>query len=184
MMNPGNAEGMAAMIEAMAGDQLSDEERAELRAGAEAWSREAAKLPTETLGISLMEMGTAGNAASQLAGALGGFRLTASVFDQPIEPGFRGALEPGLVTVLTGDVDQAVTAQTRFAWAPGEPGSASIEIAEYSEQRLAGTINAVLEAQGVRDASTGEPLRIQVSASFAARPHHPLRGELGCLTAE
>jgi len=181
LSNPETAQGMAAMLEQFAGDRITDEERAELRAGAEQWQREAAQMPTETLGINLIEMNPGAGGASNLASALGGFRLSASVFDQPIEPGFRGALEPGLVFVQTGDFDLAATAQTRFEWAPGEPGSASIIVNDYRKDQLAGTINAVLEAAGVKDPNTGEPLRIHVSANFLARRHDPLGGLIACL---
>ena len=181
LSNPGNAEGMAALLEQFAGDRITDEERAELRAGAEQWQREAAQMPTETLGINLIEMDPGAGGASNLASALGGFRLSASVFDQPIEPGFRGVLEPGLLIVQTGQFDEGMTAQTRFEWAPGEPGGASIRVTDYQDDQLAGTINAVLEAAGVRNPDTGEPLRIQISANFLARRHDPLGGLIACL---
>jgi hypothetical protein len=181
LSNSGNTQGVLDMLQQFAGDRMTEEERAEMQASAEQWQQEAAAMPTETLGLNLIEMDMAAGPAANLASAMGGFRLSASVFDQPIESGFRGGLKPGLVVVHTGDMDLDATAQTRFEWAPGEPGSASIEIMRYDEGRLTGTINAELEAAGVRDENTGEPLRIQVSADFIAQPHDPMRGRIACL---
>jgi len=184
MTGRGNAGAMADFLQSMAGDRLSDAEREQIEQQARQWEQEAAALPTETLGLSLMEMnvGDASNAA--LAAAIGGFKLQASIFDQPIEPGFTGALQPGLVSVMTGDWTDDVSQKVRYQWAPGEPGDASLVITQYAENLLTGTLTATLTGQGVYKTETGEPPKLTVSAGFRAVPHDPLRGELGCITRD
>ena len=178
--NRGNAGAMSEMLDAMTGGRMTDDERREMDASARAWEREVASMPQETLGLSLIEMDTTSEGEAMLAAALGGFKLQASVFDQPIEPGFRGGLNPGHIVVHTGDMTESYSQMIRFEWAPGTPGNASLEITQYTENLMTGTLNATLTGQGVYDTATGEPPQIDVSASFRAVPHNPLRGELGC----
>lgn len=178
--NRGNAAAMSEMLDAMTGGRMTEAEREEIDSAARAWDKEAASMPQETLGISLMAMDTTSESEAMLAAALGGFKLQASVFDQPIEPGFRGGLNPGRIVVHTGDMTESYSQMIRFEWAPGMPGNANLEITQYTENLMTGTLNATLTGQGVYDTATGEPPTIDVSASFRAVPHNPLRGELGC----
>ena len=141
-------------------------------------------MPRETLGLSLTEMNLEGESEAMLASAIGGFRLGASVFNQPIEPGFAGGLEPGHVVVHTGEYTEDFSTPIRYEWAPGAPGDASLEINQYKENLLTGTLSATLEGQGVYQERTGEAPVITVTATFRAKPHNPLRGELGCIARD
>lgn len=181
LSNPESIDRMAGLLEAFGGG-ASDEEKARMREGAERWKAEAEQMPQETLGISLMEMDTNASGNAVLAQAIGGFKLQLSVMDQPIEPGFEGALEPSLVVVHTGDWTDDISKQVRYSWAPGAPGSAALNISRYSKNLMTGTLSATLEGQGVYKEATGEPPVINLSASFQAVYHNPLAGELGCIT--
>jgi len=181
LSNPENIDRMSGFLEAFGGG-ASDEEKARMRESAERWKAEAAQMPQETLGISLLAMDTNASGDAILAQAIGGFKLQLSVMDQPIEPGFKGALEPSLVVVHTGDWTDDVSRQIRYSWAPGAPGSASVNISRYSKNVMTGTLSATLEGQGVYKEATGEPPVINLTASFQAVRHNPLAGELGCIT--
>lgn len=181
MTSPGNMDRMAAFLESMSGDRMSDEERERMRETREQWQREMEQLPTETLGLSLIEMDTT-DESSALAAIAGGFKLQLSVFDQPVEPGFSGALKPGRVVVHPGDWTDSFSQQIRYEWAPGAPGDASLNITQYGENMLTGTLSATLHGQGVYKEDTGEAPVIDLTAAFRAVPHDPLRGELGCIT--
>lgn len=181
MSNPGNMDRMAAFLESMSGGRMNEEERERMRETREQWQRELEQLPTETLGLSLIEMDTT-DEESALAAIAGGFKLQLSVFDQPIEPGFSGALKPGRVMVHPGDWTESFSQQIRYEWAPGAPGDASLNIRQYGENLLTGTLSATLHGQGVYKEDTGEAPVIDITAAFRAVPHDPLRGELGCIT--
>ncbi|MDZ7791523.1 MAG: hypothetical protein U5L08_13725 [Xanthomonadales bacterium] len=184
MTNPDNIDGMTGFLESMSGGRMSDEEKKQLAEQAEAWKAEAAKMPRETLGLSLTEMNLEGESEAMLASAIGGFRLGASVFNQPIEPGFTGGLEPGHIVVHTGEYTEDASTPIRYEWAPGAAGNASLEINQYKENLLTGTLSATLEGQGVYQEKTGEAPVITVTATFRALPHNPLRGDLGCIARE
>lgn len=180
LSNTENIDRMSGLLEAFGGG-ASDEEKARMRESAERWKAEAAQMPQETLGISLMEMDTNATGNAVLAQAIGGFKLQLSVMNQPIEPGFKGALKPSLVIVHTGDWTDDVSQQIRYSWAPGAAGDATLNISQYSNNVMTGTLSATLEGQGVYKEATGEPPVIDLTATFQALSHNPLAGQLGCI---
>lgn len=184
MTDPDSIDSMAGFLEAMSGGQMSDEEKAQLTEQTEAWKAEAAKMPRETLGLSLVEMDVEDEGEAMLASVIGGFKLQVSVFNQPIEPGFTGGLMPGHVIVHTGEWTEDASTPIRYEWAPGAPGDASLEITQYSKNMLTGTLTATLEGQGVYEEASGDAPVVTVNASFRAVPYHPLRGELGCIARD
>ena len=181
LSNTENIDRMSGLLEAFGGG-ASDEEKARMRESAERWKAEAAQMPQETLGISLMEMDTNTTGNAVLAQAVGGFKLQLSVMNQPIEPGFKGALKPGLVIVHTGDWTDDVSQQILYSWAPGAAGDATLNICQYSNNVMTGTLSATLEGQGVSKEATGEPPVIDLTATFQAVRRNPLAGQLGCIT--
>ena len=187
--NPEQMDQMMQMMEAFGamGGEEAQQENAEalekMRNEAEAWKQQMAAGPQETLGLSLIEMQAGDMTDAEAIGVMtGGFKLQASVFDQPVEPGFSGGLNPGHIIVWPGDWTETVSQQIRYEWKPGAPGSGQITINEFSEDRLSGTINATVYGQGVYKESTGEAPQITISARFqAARHDGPLQGGFGCL---
>lgn len=187
--NPEQLDQMMQMMEAfgaMGGEEAQKEnEKAleQMRAETEAWKREMADGPQETLGLSLIEMKAGDMSDAEAIGVMtGGFKLQASVFDQPVKPGFSGGLNPGHIVAWPGDWTETVSQQIRYEWRPGAPGSGQINITEFSEDRMSGTISATLYGQGVYKEATGEAPKITVNATFkAARHDGPLQGGFGCL---
>lgn len=164
------------------GGMMGEEERQQMAEESEKWKKEMEAMPRETLGISLMEMNVDDADEQMLANFVGGFKLQASVLNQPIEPGFAGGLSLGHVYVLTGDWDESLSDSNRFEWVPGAPGNVDLIVNHYNGRSLSGTLTGNMFATNVSKRS-GEPLQISFSVYFYALPFDPLNGQYGCIVA-
>ena len=148
---------------------------------AEEWKREMAKMPRETLGITLSEMQPGSGGEELLGQAFGGFKLQASVMNRPVEPGFAGGLPLSHVSLHTGEYT-AGGYPTAYEWAPGAPGNVHLIVSHYNGRSLSGTITGNMFAPGLYKESSGQPPQISFSVSFYALEFDPMNLVMGCLT--
>jgi len=152
----------------------------EQQARAEEWKRAMAAMPRETLGISVLEADPDSEGEAMFAAAVRGFKLQASVFDEPIEPGFAGPLPLGQVVIHTGEyTDGGYPAA--YEWAPGAPGTIHLIVSHYNGRSLSGTITGNMFAPRLYKESTGERPQISFSVSFYALEFDPLNLQFGCV---
>ena len=148
---------------------------------AEEWKREMAKMPRETLGITLSEMQPGSGGEELLGQAFGGFKLQASVMNRSIEPGFAGGLPLSHVSLHTGEYTEGGY-PTAYEWAPGAPGSVHLVVGHYNGRSLSGTITGNMFAPGLYKESSGQPPQISFAVSFYALEFDPMNLVMGCLT--
>lgn len=172
--NPDMLDGVMEMF----GDAMGEEQKQQ----ADEWRREMARMPRETLGISLSEMDPASDGEELLGQAFGGFKLQASVMDRPIEPGFAGGLPLAHVSLHTGEYTEGGY-PTAYEWAPGAPGNVHLIVSHYNGRSLSGTLAGHMFAPGLYKESTREPPQISFSVSFFALEFDPVNMVMGCLTA-
>ncbi len=144
---------------------------------AEEWAREIESMPTETLGISLMEMDPDGDEAEGLAALVGGFTLEASVLDgPPLTEATTGEVPLAMLSVVPGPIAESTFDKVQFKWVEGAKGNARLEILKVEEGVLTGRITGHLYAPGYYFPDQGSRApEIEVSVWFKA-----LEGRFSC----
>jgi hypothetical protein len=158
-------------VEGMFGEEMAEQMEEMQRQGqAEIGGR-------ETLGLSVMQ-GNPGSESSMLAALTGGATVQVSVMNQPIEPGFSGALTPRYVVVTTGEHSEGGY-PVKYEWAQGAEGEVRLFVSQYTGRSLQAYLVGQLISTNLYKETTGERLRAHVMLDLYA-----LRGPLGCLSPE
>ncbi len=160
-----------AEVEGLFGEEMAEQmEQMQRQGQAELGGR-------ETLGFSVMQ-GDPEREDDMLAAVIGGATVQVSVMNQPIQPGFSGALTPKLVVVSTGEYSEGGY-PVKYEWAEGSEGDVRLFVSQYTGRSLQAYLVGQLTSSNLYKESTGERLRAHVMLDLYA-----LEGPLGCLTSQ
>ena len=158
-------------VEGMFGEEMAEQfEQMQRQGQAEAGGR-------ETLGVSVME-GDPEREESMLAAIVGGATVQVSVMNQPIQPGFSGALKPTYVMVTTGEYSEGGY-PIKYEWSPASEGELRLFVSQYTGRSLQAYLVGQMTSSGIYLESTGESLRVHVMLDLYA-----LQAPFGCLSPE